>query len=168
MIVGIAAAVAALALSFLAGGLYYVRRKRTKPSPVEPGTGLPADFMSINALHQGMASARDNGGYLNLPPNPERLYSNLGDFSPPKDGEHYSQVSLGELNAEAEQQLQAEREKAQEHVEASAPAKGPYSILPQANERGHYSELPNQVPTSSSIDNNGVSLAQLNKIMSQT
>ena len=63
MIIGIAAAIAALALNLLAGGFYYVSRKRTQPSPIEPGAGsktqgLTADLMTLAAIQQGMVSAR--------------------------------------------------------------------------------------------------------------
>ena len=73
LIIGLAAAVAAFACSLLGVGLYFVRRKRNSKKSIEVGTGLkgtgalPAGYTSIEAIQQGMASARAENQYDIVP-----------------------------------------------------------------------------------------------------
>ena len=61
VIIGLTAAVAALACSLLGVGLYFVKRKRNSKNSIEVGTGLggdsvlPAGYTSIETIQQGLA-----------------------------------------------------------------------------------------------------------------
>lgn len=107
IIIGIAAAVAAVALSILGGTLFYFKRKRDSKNSTSPNTGLEAEgipplgYSSIETLQQGMASVRVESQYDMLPQqNTFGHYSDPSKEPPTSTLDHYNQVSLAQLNAE--------------------------------------------------------------------
>ena len=144
LIIGVVAAVAALACSLLGAGLYFVRRKRNAKKSVEEGIALKgagaisADYTSIEAIQQGMALARASDQYLNVPKGqPEGHYSSPFDVKPPKDGEQYDQVSLAQLNAEVEEHRKAQLRQARSNYDDISPPR-----LSAALEMHRKAELP--------------------------
>ena len=145
-----------------------MKRKRKSNISAEVITGLKgegvrnAGYTSISAIQQGMVSARDNSGYLNLPGNqPQSRYSNPSDVHQPIVGEQYDQASLAQLNAEADQHMQAQLSANQQGLASSQ--RGQYINSPAAQSKRLYSDPRDVVSPSYAEQFDQVSLSQMNQ-----
>lgn len=69
----------------------------------------PTGYTSIEAIQQGMASARGENHYNNLKEaKPRQHYSDFSNEAQLNNGEHYNNVSLTQLNAEVEEHKKAQ------------------------------------------------------------